>query len=199
MYTIINVRYWTWDDFYDICKVVSKGDKTLPDYGEGNLIFDETYINSFAVDYIDDKGHKVNLTNPKIAEWLNFEKNIRKLNTFGTPINDNPSTLLKQYQYNELNNGNFAFLPMDITEYDYINYRTEYPNIDIINYPIDSQQGFYKSYCYSAWINNKSSVSEEAFYNDTRNLYRQTGKNKLELCYGKEKKLQTRRKSKNSA
>ena len=98
---------WTWDDFYRICRQVTKdtdGNGTVDQFGVVGYTWEDAF-DSNAVRLFDEKGTECRLTDPKAGEAIAFIERMEGLNS-GYSVPDKEFAL-----------GNVAFQPMLFSEY----------------------------------------------------------------------------------
>lgn len=152
---------WNWDSFYNVCKEISKGDKLMP--GSSGYIpyvyFLEPYINSYGISVFDSQHSKCNITDSCVPDWYKFEKKIWELDSF----TDIPGLTRFDRPLQELNAGKFAFFPTPFGIYDYKNIKSSFPEVEIMNFPLGSAEGYFRSYNTYGCINKNSILANEAF------------------------------------
>lgn len=154
---------WTWDDFYDACKIVSRQDKVLPGSGY-NLTFLESFVNSSDICLFNEQNDKCNLNNPAVLNWYKFEKKLYDLDSYYSSRYDPEDGEYAGRPLKELNDGKFAFLPTNFGIYDYQLIKSRLPNIEFWNLPaVNGSNGYYRSYYYYGYIYKKSDIPREAF------------------------------------
>jgi len=98
---------WTWDDLYDICKKVTKdinGDGILDQFGIYNYDWLDAACTNGAVLFDEDE-MKIDLSNEKVVEAVEFIKSLYDLN--------NKQTITQE----DFDKGNVVFMPLSFAEY----------------------------------------------------------------------------------
>jgi len=98
---------WTWEDFYNICKAVTKdknGDGIVDRFGVCNYTWEEAMVSN-GVNIFDENGTIVNLNSNNSVEAVSFIEKIENLNN-GYTVTSNDFDL-----------GNVAFQPLDFSQY----------------------------------------------------------------------------------
>jgi carbohydrate ABC transporter substrate-binding protein, CUT1 family (TC 3.A.1.1.-) len=98
---------WTWDDLYDICKKVTKdinGDGILDQFGIYNYDWLDAACTNGAVLFDEDE-MKIDLSNEKVVEAVEFIKSLYDLN--------NKQTVTQE----DFDKGNVVFMPLSFAEY----------------------------------------------------------------------------------
>ncbi len=98
---------WTWDEFYQICKQVTKDtdkDGILDQFGFYDYSWDHA-VYSNGIKLFNESGDKVNINDEKVVEALSFTRKLYQLN-HGININAE-----------DFDNGNVAFCPMQFSQY----------------------------------------------------------------------------------
>jgi ABC-type glycerol-3-phosphate transport system substrate-binding protein len=158
---------WTWEDFYSICKTISTNDKILPEFFTypGSNSFDtyfmDQYIGSYGIRLFNEQYDKTNLLQPYFMDWLGFEKRLLELNSICSPVVYNERDGFRGMD--SLNSGDFAFQRSYVSMPGWSNLKENWPNVDIINYPNGSEDGFYQRYNTYAYIHKTSTLPKEAF------------------------------------
>lgn len=105
---------WTWDDMYEICKMVTKdtdGDGHLDQFGSYNYDWlDAAYTNGMVL--FEEGDTKINLVNEKVTQAVKFTKQLYDLNQGRKVTQD------------DFDSGRVAFMPLSFA--DYRTYKT-YP------------------------------------------------------------------------
>ena len=98
---------WTWDDFYDICKKITKdidGDGKTDQFGVYDYSWmDAIYSNGGGV--FDERGTTCNLTNPSVKNAILFARDIYLLSGIQNPTAD------------DFDKGQIAFRPITFSEF----------------------------------------------------------------------------------
>lgn len=100
-------RYWTWGDFYDICKKVTKdtdGNGTIDQFGTVGYTWEDAF-DSNGVQLFNQKGTECYLTDDKVGEAILFIEKLERLNS-GYTVSSKDFAL-----------GNVVFQPMLFSEY----------------------------------------------------------------------------------
>lgn len=98
---------WQWDDFYKICKQVTRdrdGDGVIDQYGFHDYSWKHAALTN-GVDLFDSTGTHANFANPRLEETIFFVMSLRELNR-GYIVSDKDFDL-----------GNVAFRPFTFSEY----------------------------------------------------------------------------------
>lgn len=98
---------WTWEEFYDICKKVTKdtdGNGTIDQFGVVGYTWEEAF-ESNGVQLFNQKGTKCNLTGDTVEQALVFVEKLAELN-------NGYNTSSKDFDL-----GNVVFWPMSFSEY----------------------------------------------------------------------------------
>ncbi|NLC18745.1 MAG: sugar ABC transporter substrate-binding protein [Clostridiales bacterium] len=105
---------WTWDDMYEICKMVTKdtdGDGHLDQFGSYNYDWlDAAYTNGMVL--FEESDTKINLVNERVTQAVKFTKQLYDLNQGRMVTQD------------DFDSGRVAFMPLSFA--DYRTYKT-YP------------------------------------------------------------------------
>lgn len=98
---------WTWDDFYEICKKVTRdtdGDGVLDQFGTYNFDWmDALCSNGGGV--FDKKGTEATLTDSRVVEAVKYVRNLDELNQG------------EKLTQEDFNGGRVAFMPLTFAEY----------------------------------------------------------------------------------
>lgn len=98
---------WTWDDFYEICKKVTRdtdGDGVLDQFGTYNFDWmDALCSNGGGV--FDKKGTEATLTDSRVVEAVKYVRNLEELNQG------------EKLTQEDFNGGRVAFMPLTFAEY----------------------------------------------------------------------------------
>lgn len=98
---------WTWDDFYEICKKITKdkdGNRVLDQFGVYNYTWQEAFLTN-AVELFDETGTKCQLNSENVSESIKFLQQLSDLN--------------QGYQVTakDFDMGNVAFQPVLLSDY----------------------------------------------------------------------------------
>jgi len=98
---------WTWEDFYNICKAVTKdknGDGIVDRFGVCNYTWEEAMVSN-GVNIFDENGTVINLNSNSSVEAVSFIEKLENLNN-GYTVTSNDFDL-----------GNVVFQPLDFSQY----------------------------------------------------------------------------------
>lgn len=98
---------WTWEEFYQICKKVTKdsdGDGKLDQFGVYNYSWEDA-VYSNGGQLFNKQGTKSNLTDTAVEDAIVFAKQIQSLSGYQTPTS------------NDFDMGKIAFRPMKFSEF----------------------------------------------------------------------------------
>lgn len=98
---------WTWKEFYDICKKVTKdtdGDQIIDQFGVYGYQWDQAFYSNGQV-LFDEKGESMQFTDVAMEETINLVKNLYQLNS-GTKV-----------KAKDFDVGKVAFRPFTLAEY----------------------------------------------------------------------------------
>ncbi|MCX7749654.1 MAG: extracellular solute-binding protein [Clostridia bacterium] len=155
---------WTWKDFFNFANTINKGDCVFNNsyITKGSLL--EPFINSRGLRLVNSNGRTTNVNNSLVLEWYKYEREIWIGNSVSVYSDSNIPGIKTGYRPIEsLSKGEFAFLPSNIGITDYTFIKNNYPNIDVMNLPIESETGFNRGNAYSAGIYKKSNMQKEAY------------------------------------
>lgn len=158
---------WKWDDFLKICKKASRTDKLFLRYkvihGGNYLTFIEPYLNSCGIPLFEPGLKECNLANAETLKWYSFEKGLFDLDAFYETHSTVLTSEFGTRPLRDLNDGSFTFLPSSISPFDYNLFKYDITNLDFINYPMESEDGFYRSSTIYAFIPAVCEDAENSF------------------------------------